>query len=776
MAMSRRSVALLVLAVVVGLTMVPAAQAASVSSASADDVEVMAGETGETTVTVWTSGTEEEQDVDATISVDDGGQPFDVEETTVTIPPGDSESVDLDVDVDDDADPGTYTVYGDANGVSFDFTVTVEAQPPTPDFEDDPLDAGDLLVGETASGELVIEEVGGDTGLEGVEWRIVDDDPDATLELNDMDGSGWGEGSVQTGPGGEDTAEWQITVDEDVDQHESLSWTVELEDARYEYDETREVDVEARVIYPGYFGELEFDDPMVFDEPRDETDEITETIELEVPNDGDQPLDVSSVSASASSWDISVDTQSVPDEIDARSTETVDVVVTASTGLSEGDYDFSATASASDYSVESGSYDGDLEIVHDTRIAVESVSLGDVPIGEGERVTATVEEELGYNDIYDLEMTLEEGPDDWLTVQSAPGGLLAGESDTVRFALEFDTDAELGTNYEWTYEFDSEDAESERMTIVAAPVPLDLDPIRDDLSGHDGPVADGTLEMVETMDSQMRAGEADGDDVSTILTFGSASTLYLDASEEATDLLDDGQYDEAQAEIVQASAAYNTMTLYAERLEGDELRADSDEVLATAENDLAGLIDEQEAYYEQQLESGDLSLLEEATIQRNLARVVLLQGDEERAAELESDAEAAFEDYSEAVATGESAAQEADEVWESMESEQFVTVLGQPLLLNPAEYDTVTDRTAALHESYDESVAAFEDAGESSRAEAVATEHETRASALETARLSLFLAIGVYGLVAAAIVTRTARRMYWYLQDARESVTGDFLV
>ncbi|SDR44126.1 COG1470 family protein [Natronobacterium texcoconense] len=747
--MSRRGLVVLAVLLAFGLAIVPAAQATEVTSGPSD-VDVVAGGDTETSLTVENTGDSEE-----TVSIDITSTPDGVSvsphQGSVTVAPGEEESVGLTVSAGTDAKTGS--VDGAAGGDGFGFHVEVQ---PAAGFEEEPLDLGDVLVGDSESGEASIEQIGSEGSIGNVDVSVVSSDSDGTLEMSSSGSS----------------ASWEVTADDDASQHETLSWTVELET---EDGVTRQTTAEARVIYPGYFGELAFGDPMVFDEPKDQG-EITKTIELAVPNDGDQPLEVSSVSASSSSWDIDVDVDDddVPDEIEGQSTEVVDVEVTADTELSEGEYDFSASASSPD--VDGTSYDEDIEIVHGTELVVNGISFGDVPTGEYEEASTTLEEELGYNDVDGVEMTLVDGPDDWLTVRSGPSDLQAGGSDTVSFALEFDTEAELGETYEWTYRIEGNDDERERLRVVASPVPLDLDPIQNDLAGHSGTVPDGTLSIVETMDDEMRAGDADGDDVSTVLAFGSASVLYLEATDDATDLLEEGEHDEAQASIVQASAAYNTMGMYADQLEGNQLRSESRDVLGAAEEDLETLIDEQEAHYEQRLEDGELSLIEEATIQRELARVAVLQGDEQRAAELESEADAAFEEYSETVAEGAGAAQEADDVWESMESEQFVTVLGQPLLLNPAEYDTVTDRTAELHDSYDDAVAAFENAGESNRAETVAAEHEDRATALSTARISLFLAIGVYGIVAAGIVTRTARRMYWYVQDAHESVTGDFLM
>ncbi|OYR80116.1 hypothetical protein DJ71_15535, partial [Halorubrum sp. E3] len=176
--------------------------------------------------------------------------------------PGTTTDVPLDITAGFDAESGT--VSGNVNGEPFEFYLTVNT-PPLAGFEDEPLDLGDVLVGQTASGEVTVEEVSGGGSLNGVEITEVSGDQDA-----DLDFSG---GASVSGSSG--TVDWTVTPDSDAPQHEDLEWTVELSDSRYP-DATREVDVEARAIYPGYFGELELgDDEFTFDEPRDGGDTLT---------------------------------------------------------------------------------------------------------------------------------------------------------------------------------------------------------------------------------------------------------------------------------------------------------------------------------------------------------------------------------------------------------------------------------------------------------------------------------------------------------------------
>ncbi|WP_206664914.1 COG1361 family protein [Halorubrum salsamenti] len=759
--MSKRRSAALVVAVVVGLLAAPAVGAANVSNVEADDYTMNVQTDNQTDthdIQVTNSG-ENGTNADVTITNEPSGVSVTGDDTSLS--PGTTTDVPLDITAGFDAESGT--VSGNVNGEPFEFYLTVET-PPLAGFEDEPLDLGDVLVGQSASGEVTVEEVSGDGSLDGVDISEVSGDQDATLDFS-------GERSV-TGSSG--TVDWTVTPSSDTPQHEDLEWTVEISDSRY--DATREVDVEARAIYPGYFGELELDDDeFAFDEPRDEGDTLTRTIDLEVPNDGDTPIEVGDVSAFSPNSGVSVTVSSTPDEIEGQSTADVALRITADRDLPEGAYDISATVDTPGYDGDDASLDGSFEIVHETRLVAEDADIGDVAIGEANGRTVTISEELGYNDVNNVETTLANGPDEWLTLESAPSSVSAGGSGEASFSLEFDTSAELGESYQWEYDVDG-DGDDATITVTASPVPLDLEPIRNELSGYDTAVADSTLELVDRMDERLRSGESGDEEISTVLTFGEAATLYVEAVEEADTNLENGNHAEAQSAIIRAAAAYNTMGLQADRLGDEELRGLANTAQSDAEGDLDRLIQEQQAYYEDRLESGEMSLIEEATTQRQLARIALLQGDEERANQLESDAEEAFNSYSDSVSAGEQSVQDAENTWSQMEDDQFVVLFGQPLLLNPANYDGFVAGTESIDAAYREAIGEFESAGETARAEEVTAEYESRTAALGIAHYSLFGAIGVYALVAVGLTVRTARRMFWYVRDTRESVSGDFLV
>lgn len=760
MLMCKRHGLVVLVTVVAILVTAPVVSAANISDVEADDytINIENSQTATHDIQVTNSG---ENDTAAAVSITDTPSGVSVSHAgNENLVAGATTDVTLQISA--GSNPESGTVSGDVNGESFSFDLTVA---PQAGFADEPIDIGDVLVGTAATETVSIEELTNQGSLSGVNIEVISGDSDGDLAIS-------GENTV-TGSGG--TVDVAVQADSGTPQYETLRWTLEIADDRSS-SVTREVDVEARVIYPGYFGELDVDsDEFRFDQPRSGGSTLTKEIDLNIPNDGDTPLEVGSLSVSSSNPEVSVDVAGGTSEINERSTSEVELQITASRTLPEGEYDFSVTVTTPGVGGDDATLDDDFEIIHETSLTADDISIGDVAIGETTNRRAAIREELGYKRVDSVETTLESGPDRWLTLENAPDSVAAGSNEDASMTLEFDTSAEFGTTYEWVYSVDGE-ADSARITVTATPVPLDLGPIQSDLSGYDSSVADSTLTLINTMDSRLRSGKSSNEEISTVLTFGEATVLYIEAVNEADNHLENGSHDQAQSAIIRAAAAYNTMGLQADRLENEEVQQLGETAQADAESDLDRIITQQQTYYQDRLESGEMSLIEEATTQRQLARIALLQGDDERANELQDDAETAFNSYSESVATGEQSLQEAESTWEEMKQTQFVVVLGQPLLLNPAKYDKFVADAEAVDTAYQNATAAFENAGETTRAQEVTAGRESRAAALDIARVSLFGAVGVYALVAVWLTVRTSRRLFDYIRDARESVSGDFLV
>lgn len=411
------------------------------------------------------------------------------------------------------------------------------------------------------------------------------------------------------------------------------------------------------------------------------------------------------------------------------------------------------------------------------------IQTGDVPIGNTDSASFSVSEELGYKNIQNPQVTLQQGPGQWIEETSSIGSTVSsGGSSTVGYEIQFEPSADIGSEYTWTFDVDGNEVSSQEVTITATPIPLNLDPLREDLdeapAGSEAldKTSEETLQLVNEMDTRIRENNIPRQDVTTTLTFGDGVIRYLDAIAATDELVDDGNYSAAQEELIRAAVAYDTMTTYGDAIQDDELRNQAMSVRETAQTELQARLETQESYYKEQLAAEDTAPIEEASIQSKLARIASLQGDSERAQSLEAEAEESFETYSTLVAEGENKRQQAESTWNEMKSDIFVSVLGQQLILNPVHYDEFEKRSETLLSDYDDAETAFIEAGETTRAETVAQEHSQRANALTIARQSLFASIGISIVLMISLIVHTARGMYWYVQDSKESISGDFLM
>ncbi|WP_324664317.1 hypothetical protein [Haloarcula sediminis] len=683
--------------------------------------------------------------------------------------PGETGEIVVELDA-DGSESATLDVSGGGKTERVDYTVQTPAYVELSDVPDWVEDDG-VLRGESRTATITVEEVGGYSGFRGMS---VSGDT-AGLDVGGLEGA-------TVSAGGSTTVRVRFTADSGASQYDDIGGDLRL-DPDDGLSVEREQTLESFVAYPAQFGSVDLDpNRITFDEPRS-SGQITKTAEIDVENAGDRQLEFRGIRFESGEFDVSVVDE--PRVIPASSTETVEVEVTASTGLSEGTYDLDGTVESNDASVADRQLDERVTVTHGIRMGLSSddVSVGDIPIGNTKSTTVTVSEELGYRDVRDVNMRLVDGPADWITVVSPPGdSISSGSSQTVNYRVEFPPAADIGTTYTWTYAIEGEDVESRDVTVRATPIPLNLDPIRTDLndastdSGSLDRVSEQTLGMVNDADERIRDGDLPREDLPRVLTFSDSVVRYLEAVDAAEQAIGNGNNDAAQAELVRAAVAFDTMSTYGDAIQDDQLRSRSDSIRETAAPELEGLLSEQEQHYQEQLASNSTSPLQEATIKGELARIASLQGDTERASRLESESGAAFERYRTRVAEGEAARQNATQAWDGMQSDIFVTVAGQPLVLNPLAYDEFEARSETVLTAYSDSSDAFSAAGESARAETVASERSQRASQITTARYSLFAVSGLTVLLVLALTVHTVRGMYWYVQDSEASISGDFLV
>ena len=682
----------------------------------------------------------------------------------------------LDVSVDPSVSAGDYTISGTINdnlGNTESFNAEVEVRKP-PVLSADDVDVGGVLIGDSNTVDVTISETAGFTGIDGVNVNVIGTNDDGSVTVE-------GAGFASTSAGGSDTIEVQVSADSDGVQNAELDWQVELTPDD-QYSPTESIDVTGEVFYPPTLESLSGQNAEnVFDTPQSEAQtQVTET-EVTFTNTGDLDMSVTDVSATVDDPDVSASVADVSGTVGGQSDGSATVVLEADPGTDEGTYPFTVTVDTATAGTQSVTRD--LTIEHVPEIAVErsELPLGDVTVTSRRTTSIDVSEVLEYESVPGVEVVRTGGPDQYLEVTEQPTELQAGGSAPLVFAVAFDTSAELYQQYQWTFEIRGEGVETRTVTVTAQPTPYSFESISNNLSsygGGSGPraaTAAGMSDSLAALETRLREGEEvpEGDLTETVAAGETAILLLesLDAAEQARE--SDGPA-AAQADALRAQATLNAMSEYVARIDASDVDSSASGALDSARTATDEQVDAQVTYYESQLE-GDISTLQRASANRQLARLAESRGNTERASQLNSEASTAFDTYLQQVQDASASAEDARASRASIREDATLVILNQPLVLNPARLDSISAEIDAIDAAYASAEGTYAEAGATGQAEAIAQERATVGQRLQLTQYGLWGATGLYGLVVLVALLRTARNLFAYQQDRRTVEMGAFL-
>ena len=682
----------------------------------------------------------------------------------------------LDVSVDPSVDAGDYTISGtitDNLGNTESFNAEVQVRKP-PVISADDVDVGGVLIGESNTVDVTIEETAGFSGVDGVDVNVIGTSDDGAVTVE-------GAEFASTSPGGSDTIEVQVSADSDGAQNADLDWQIELtpDDPN---SPTESIDVTGEVFYPPNLESLSGEGAEnVFDTPRSQADTQTSETRVTFENTGDLDMDVTDVSASVDDPDVSASIAGADATVGGQSTGEATVVLEADPEAAEGAYPFTVTVDTATAGTQS--ITRDLTIEHIPELAVErsELPLGDITVTNQRTTSIDVSEVLEYESVSGVEVVRTSGPDQYLEVAERPTELQAGESAPLVFAVAFDTSAELYQQYRWEFEVRGEGVETQTVTVTAQPTPYSFDSISNNLSsyaegsGARAETAAGMSGSLSALETRLRDGEdvPEGDLTETIAA-GETAILLLDSLEAADQARGSDGPAAAQADVLRAQATLNAMSEYVTRIDASQVDASATGALESARAATDEQVDTQVAYYEAQLE-GDITTLQRASANRQLARLAESRGNTERASRLNEEASGAFDTYLQQVQDASRSAEEARATRESIRDDATLVLLNQPLVLNPARLDGISAEISAIDAAYATAEETYAEAGATGQADAIGEERAAVQQRLQLTRYGLWGATGLYGLVVLVALFRTGRNLYAYLQDRRTVEMGAVL-
>ena len=682
----------------------------------------------------------------------------------------------LDVSVDPSVDAGDYTISGTINdnlGNTESFNAEVQVRKP-PVISADDVDVGGVLIGESDTVDVTIEETAGFSGVDGVDVNVIGTSDDGAVTVE-------GAEFASTSPGGSDTIEVQVSADSDGTQNADLDWQVELtpDDPN---SPTESIDVTGEVFYPPNLESLSGEGAEnVFDTPRSQADTQTSETQVTFENTGDLDMDVTDVSASVDDSDVSASIANADATVGGQSTGEATVVLEADPEAAEGAYPFTVTVDTATAGTQS--ITRDLTIEHIPELAVErsELPLGDITVTNQRTTSIDVSEVLEYESVSGVEVVRTSGPDQYLEVAERPTELQAGESAPLVFAVAFDTSAELYQQYRWEFDIRGEGVETQTVTVTAQPTPYSFDSISNNLSsyaegsGARAETAAGMSESLSALETRLRDGEdvPEGDLTETIAA-GETAILLLDSLEAADQARGADGPAAAQADVLRAQATLNAMSEYVTRIDASQVDASATGALESARVATDEQVDAQVEYYESQLE-GNITTLQRASANRQLARLAESRGDTERASRLNEEASGAFDTYLQQVQDASESAADARATRESIRDDATLVLLNQPLVLNPARLDGISAEISAIDAAYATAEQTYAEAGATGQAEAIGEERAAVQQRLQLTQYGLWGATALYGLVVLVALFRTGRNLYAYLQDRRTVEMGAVL-
>ena len=682
----------------------------------------------------------------------------------------------LDVSVDPSVDAGDYTVSGtitDNLGNRQSFSATLQVRKP-PVISVDDVDVGGVLIGDSNTVDVTVSETVGFSGVDGLNVNVVGTNDDGSVTVS-------GGGSVTTGPGGSDEISVAVTADSDGAQNADLEWRVELTPTD-EFSPTEAIDVTGEVFYPPTLESLDGQSARnVFDTPRSEAEVQTTETTVTFENTGDLEMDVTDVSARVDGDDVTASVTEFSGSVGGQSSGQATVVLESDPEAAEDTYSYTvrvdtATAGTQEITRE-------LAIEHVPELAVErsELPLGDITVTNRRTTSIDISEELEYESVSNVEVVRTAGPEQYLEVAERPTTLQPGESAPLVFAVAFDTSAELYQAYRWEFEVRGEGVETQTVTVTARPTPYSFESISSNLSTYaegSGPRADTAAGMgasLEALESRLRDGEEiPGGDLTETIAAGETAVLLLESLDAADRARDENGPAAAQEDVLRAQATLNAMSEYVTRIDARGVDSSASGALQSALAATDEQVDAQVSFYESRLD-GDISTLQRASANRQLARLAESRGNAERATRLNQEATAAFESYLSQVREASASVQEARSTREAIREEATLVLLNQPLVLNPARLDSISRRIDAVDAAYASAAETYRAAGATGEADAVAQERAQVGQRLQFTQFGLWGATGAYGLAVLLVLARTGLNLYAYLQDRRTVQLGAML-
>lgn len=518
---------------------------------------------------------------------------------------------------------------------------------------------------------------------------------------------------------------------------------------------------------------------IIFNKAKSSTSNFFENFQFEIRNIGNLVMNVQTVTASRPSGGITLSITNKPSTVAPRDSETAILKITAPSSTSEGTYTSKISVNAG----TAGSDTFNLKIIIEhgiiMSVSVSKIDFGDAELYEQKIQSMMISEDLGYKSITGINIKY---PDNaWLS-STAVTSVSAGQSKTISINLLFDGTAKAQHDYKWNCIISSGNAGSKtipitaRMDIGVAKRLEELLPLKSRSNAESSLLIDNMYSALNTANEGTRKRTCTVDELITLLSISDALIDLIKSYNDASRLINQGAHESAFDSLVRGSVAVKMISTYSEEVTNKNVMENINYVNSQSYKMMEGLVQTETTFYENRLNSADISTLDKMNSYVRLSEIWGLVGDPIKEKEYRSKADEQRKQYNDVVDSAKAERIEAEKLINDMQSGILSNWGGTYVLLNPFNYDTFSENYNIIIENCNNAEAKYRLAGESALATNAQKRHDEIVKIFRKTFVVFYGLALFYIILFGAVLTKCVKGLNSYKRDYEDVQLGDYLV
>jgi hypothetical protein len=352
-----------------------------------------------------------------------------------------------------------------------------------------------------------------------------------------------------------------------------------------------------------------------FDKPKGSVNSFTDSDSITLNNIGDSILYVDSITFTNPTNGIIFSMSNYPQSISPRSSNTANILATATSSASEGTFNgqiiimtSKETKTGRKCCTETQNVIIGVTVEYGVNMEVSksSISFGDTELLNPKEDSIQITETLGYKSINNIKITKVSGAGSWLSVSpNSLSNIYPFGSDRISFQLLYEGDAKLYQKDEWTYIITS-NAGSKNLKITSTNVPPDVKPTLEKLSNikykndNSRDISENSYKSLKYADDNARANTNTykKDELISLIAIANSVVNLLDSYVMAEAFINKGDYDNAYESLIKGVVSAKIINTYSEKISDTNIKNYITVVNEKSSNLMNGLLDKETNHYD----------------------------------------------------------------------------------------------------------------------------------------------------------------------------------